>query len=273
MSTEADAPIDGATTEVNEPINLDASTEAEKETETKPEGAAEPNKADEQPTDEDSGDDDEKPRKRPSRTDRLKDRIRELSDQLAFERSRKGSPAGEVTKAPQEVDFNGDYQAYERAQRAFETEQAVRRVLDESATNNRAAREQELRNAQVTLYRERVTEAKSAISDFEQVVNSASGIDVRDEVADLIRESEKGPYLAYHLAKNPDQLRGLNAMTPVQAARELGRLEARLSAPPPKKQTSAPAPISTVNGGAAQRPDLAKMSMDEYVAYRKKQGA
>lgn len=272
MTTETDAPVDGATTEILDTNTPAVAVEPGKETETAPEGEAEPVKATE-PTDEDSETDDDKPRKRPSRTDRLKERIRELSEALEVERGRKGSSSSELPKAPQEADFNGDYQAYERAQRAFETEQAVRRVLGESDAEKRAVREQELRTAQAKLYAERAVEAKSDIPDFDQVLNAVRGEDVRADVADFIRESEKGPFLAYHLAKNPGQIRALNGLSPTQAARELARIEARLSIPTPKKQTSAPAPMKPVAGGAAPSADISKMSMEEYAAYRKKQGA
>jgi hypothetical protein len=273
MSTEPNAtPAESAATEGNEPANLDTVVETVEATETAPEGDPEPEKV-EAPDDEDSEQGDDKPRKR-SRTDRLKDRIRDLEAQVhASERLRDGASKPEAGKPPQETDFNGDYAAFERATRQFEVEQAFRRVRDEDNQRSMQERATELQREKASLYRERAVEAKSSIPDFEKVLESARGAQVRDDIADFIQESEKGPHLAYHLAKHPDQLRDLNGKPPAAALRELARIEARLSTPAPKKQTSAPAPVRTVTGGAAASPDLSKMSMDEYAAYRKKQGA
>lgn len=272
MSTEPNAtPAEGAATEGTEPVNLDAVEETVEATEPAPAGDAEPEKAD-APDDEDSEQDDDKPRKR-SRTARLKDRIRDLEAQVETERLRNGASKPEAGKAPQETDFNGDYAAYERATRQFEVEQAIRRVRDEDTQRSMQERSAELQREKAALYRERAAEAKSSIPDFEKVLEAARGVQVRDDITDFILDSDKGPTLAYHLAKNPDQLRDLNGKTPTAALRELARIEARLSTPAPKRQTSAPAPISAISGGAAARPDISKMSMDEYAAYRRKNGA
>ena len=92
-------------------------------------------------------------------------------------------------------------------------------------------------------------------------------------------ESDRGPELAYHFAKNPDVLVNLNGMSPTQAAREIGKLEATLptvKAPvvPSKKLSTTPAPANAnVTQGRATQPSLASASMDEYMAQRKSQGA
>jgi hypothetical protein len=92
-------------------------------------------------------------------------------------------------------------------------------------------------------------------------------------------ESDRGAELTYHFAKNPSVLERLNGMTPTQAAREIGKLEATLPkyerpAPPSKKLSTAPAPAGTLGSqGRATTPSLASASMDEYMAQRKQQGA
>ena len=60
-------------------------------------------------------------------------------------------------------------------------------------------------------------------------------------------QSEEGPDVLYHLAKNPAQLAQIMQMTQLNALRELTRIEERLSkAPPLKSQTKAPEPIKPV---------------------------
>jgi hypothetical protein len=78
--------------------------------------------------------------------------------------------------------------------------------------------------------------------------------------------------LQYHLAKNPDKARELNQMNGRELAREVGRLEARVHLPTPKKATEAAAPPSQVKGKAAPPASLRDADMETYVALRKKQG-
>lgn len=259
-------PADGAATEANDqPVNLDEVKAPDAEP-AKADDSREPAEGGEPP---DDTQDDDRPRRR-SRTDRLKDRIRDLEAELTVARGRNGSEERKA-KAPQESDFGTDFAAYERAQRAYEVEEAVRRVRDEDTRAATHARELEIRRHQGEIFNERLSEASKSVPDLKQTLEAARGMEIRDEVADFIRESEVGPMLAYHLAKNPTQTREINAMNPVAAMRELARIETRLSPPNPKKQTSAPAPIAPVNSGASSSPDLSKMSMEEYAAHRRKQ--
>ena len=93
---------------------------------------------------------------------------------------------------------------------------------------------------------------------------------------DIIKDSDNPPELIYFLGKNPDELEKLGDMSPAQATRYIGRLEARLTTEQPattKKVTSAPKPIDPLGTGktAAGSKDPEKMSMEEYAAYRKAQ--
>ncbi len=92
-------------------------------------------------------------------------------------------------------------------------------------------------------------------------------------------DSEKGPELVYHLAKNPAEAERLNAMSVRQMDREIGRLETTLGAkappaPPAARTTNAPPPVKP--GSPASSPantDPSKMTQPEYEAWRKGQGA
>jgi hypothetical protein len=55
----------------------------------------------------------------------------------------------------------------------------------------------------------------------------------------------------------------------VEAARELGRIEARLSLPKPRTQTDAPEPITPVRGKASASLVADNLSMERYIAERK----
>ena len=67
-------------------------------------------------------------------------------------------------------------------------------------------------------------------------------------MAEAIRESDFGPDIAYYLGTNPSESNRIARLTPLSQAKEIGRIEAKLQAEPPKavKTTSAPAPIKPV---------------------------
>lgn len=75
------------------------------------------------------------------------------------------------------------------------------------------------------------------------------------DMATAIKESDVGPDLAYHLASNPDEAQRIASLTPHSQIRELGKLEAKLSAPTtpqPKLVSSAPDPIPSVRGSGGR---------------------
>jgi len=92
-------------------------------------------------------------------------------------------------------------------------------------------------------------------------------------VANVI--AEMGADVAYHIARNPEVEARLRS-SPVPAALiELGAIRASLQAAktaPPVQPTSAPPPPPrAVRGGGSASPDLDKMSVEQYAAYRNQQ--
>lgn len=184
----------------------------------------------------------------------------------------KAQPSADQTAAPQKPmpEQFADYGAYVEALASFKAEEKVTQALSRhdaanAEKHNAANRESE--------WQKRQSEARTAIPDYEQVI-AASDATLAKHVAESIMDSDKGPALAYHLAKNPALLERLNAMPVRQADREIGRLEAALAVAPQAKTTTAPRPASTsANAGRSTAPALANASMEEYIAQRSKQGA
>lgn len=93
----------------------------------------------------------------------------------------------------------------------------------------------------------------------------------------LVMEAENPTEIAYYLGKNPVELDKISEMTPSQAARYIGRIEASLAEKPseqPKKASSAPKPISALSGAknSSVITDLSQAkTMAEYNALREKQ--
>ena len=103
-------------------------------------------------------------------------------------------------------------------------------------------------------YHDREEEARSKYDDFEQVAYNPK-LPVTNVMAETIQSSEIGPELAYYLGSNPKEAERISRMTPLGQAKEIGKIEAKLSADPPvKRTTSAPAPISPVTARTSGSP-------------------
>lgn len=254
------------TVDVFEPESLDPKKPEDSETPAEPKAAEEG----------DEPADGEKPAKIPgSRREKIKNGIlqRENAELLrrVEEAERRSKPAAESAsddKEPQEADFNGDYFAYERAKTAFDVRKVVREEHQRIEDGKRSTEQSEAWRDHVIAHEERVEEAKEVITDFDQVLASAKDIKISPEVGKELLLSEKSALLTYYLAKNPDKALALNGMTGRELAREIGRLEGSVRMPAAKKQTTTPAPLTTVRGGSAPSFDPSSSSMEEYVAKR-----
>lgn len=224
------------------------------------------------------------------RIDELTRKVRENEREALYWKARAeaaAAPPKEPPKKPTPDQFD-DYGAYVEALTDFKADEKANAVAD---AREKAAADKSQAQARVTTWNERVIEARKTIPDYDTVV-AASNVPVSDVVMDELRDSELGPQLAYHLDKNPDVAEKLNTMSPRQAAREIGRLEAKLLStasaspepqvdapqapepPAPKvKTTNAPPPVKPVGQGRSTSVDLAKASMDDYVKTRTAQGA
>jgi hypothetical protein len=103
-------------------------------------------------------------------------------------------------------------------------------------------------------YQEREEAARDKYDDFEQVAYNPK-LPITNVMAETIQSSEIGPELAYYLGTNPKDAERISRMTPLAQAKEIGKIEAKLSDNPPvKKTTSAPAPISPVTARSSGAP-------------------
>ncbi len=86
----------------------------------------------------------------------------------------------------------------------------------------------------------------------------------------ILSDSDHVVEFAYYFGDRPEEARRLLNMSPVAAAREIGRLEASFKMPKPKTQTSAPGPTVPLKGSGAstthKKPE--DMTMAEYKEWR-----
>lgn len=141
----------------------------------------------------------------------------------------------------------------------------------------KAEREQERQQAKVQTFRQRETDFQSKTPDYRDKVYG--NVPISQTMAEIIAESPDGPAVAYELASNLELAGQIYDLSPLQAAREMGRIEARLAqakvAPAPKPVlTNAPPPPPTIEAvEPAVVRDLGdpKISDSEFAKIRKRQ--
>lgn len=259
MTEGTDTPTDGlaaeapAESKTSQPVAAEEATpviETEKDTaETdKPEG--------DKPAGEDESDV-EKPKRR-SGYERMKRRALMAEAELANARL-KSLDAPETKsddKAPREEDFGGDWGKFVAATAAYEASKAVKETLRADKQETLKDRASGIQREVMADFEERAEAYKATAKDFDEVVGKfvQGGGKFADHVRDLVVDSDKGPELAYFLAKNPSKAIELNTMSPLRAAREIGALETTLSRPPTKATRATP-PVSAPKGGTAPPQD------------------
>ena len=98
----------------------------------------------------------------------------------------------------------------------------------------------------IEVYHDREEEARNKYDDFEQVAYNPK-LPITNEMAQTIQSSEVGPDMAYYLGSNPKEAERISRLSPLQQAKELGKIEAKLAeSPVVKKTSSAPAPIAPI---------------------------
>jgi hypothetical protein len=138
----------------------------------------------------------------------------------------------------------------------FESPEAYAEALayqraEELITKREAAKQQ---SQILESYQEREDAIRDKYDDFEQVAYNPK-LPITDVMAQTIQSSDIGPELAYYLGSNPKDAERISRMPPFAQAKEIGKIEAKLSDNPPvKKTTSAPAPISPVTARSSGAP-------------------
>jgi hypothetical protein len=186
-----------------------------------------------------------------------------LEKQLAEVRQPK-APEG----APKLEDFDYDPEKYAAAKADFAKSQAQK----EFETKQREQVNKQAQAKLLTEWEEKVSRAEDKYDDFAEVVGD---LQPTNPLISAIMEAENGEDIAYHLAKHPKEAQRIANLSPFSAAREIGKLEAKLASKPEKPQTpsKAPAPITPLSGAAPVRTDVPNENDDtaDWIRKRSKQ--
>lgn len=196
----------------------------------------------------------------------LEGAVRQLLGRVDGDRTEPARQAPRTAEAPKQEEFQ-NFDDYLVARAKFEAKQEI--LAEQRAQAERQERAQRQQHAEQVRqsFQERAAAARERYQDFDEVAFDAS-VPVSEEMTVVIAESEHGPDIAYYLGSHPDEARRIASLSPLAQARELGRIEAKVSQAPVKKTTSAPPPAKILKGKGSPERDPSKMSIEEYRAWR-----
>lgn len=184
-------------------------------------------------------------------------------------------PDADVFDDPKE--FTKAYAAWSRR----ETEKAIKRATEQAQTEAKStaekamasAREQERLKSLNDQFAVKSHQFAEKNADYMTTISNPALTFMNGDFLEALKASEKGPELAYHIAKSPQLVARLAGKSVPQRLAELGRIEAELSRPaPPPKVTTAPAPPTPIGGSSAGgEPDPSKMPVKDWMEWRSKQ--
>ena len=171
-----------------------------------------------------------------------------LEARLAVLERQPAPQAPKVDEEPQPSQFNDAFE-YAKALAEYTADQRIGEMRRQDAEEKQAQERQKV----IETWASKVQAAKASMPDFDDIVAS-SDVVVNDDIRDAILESDVGPQILYHLAENDDVAKRIAGLTPKQALREIGKLEARFEVketkpePTPITRSKAPAPINPLRG-------------------------
>jgi hypothetical protein len=169
-------------------------------------------------------------------------------------------------KYDDEAEYTADLAAYKVREQFLAAQSKAHETNTTTVRNDSTAKRMEL-------FKERAMALADRYPDIEAKVFNDTTLPMSATMAETIMDSEKGPEIAYHLSANRELAQRIKSMSPLQAAMELGRIEANLSLPKPRTQTQAPPPPTTLSGTArSPNKNPENMSQAEYVKWRSNGG-
>ena len=171
-----------------------------------------------------------------------------------------------VRGEPRETDFD-NYNDYVQALTNWKVREAAQTWQRQQEMQRRQVEQLEKTRA----VDEKMRAGQAKFTDFMEVATNPAA-PISPAMVEAAAAGDAFADVVYHLGKNPAEAARIASLPPIVQAREIGRLEARLAAPPPNRVTNAPPPPTPVKTGAGTGDkDPEKMSFAEYEAWRKKQ--
>lgn len=154
-------------------------------------------------------------------------------------------------------------------------EWSAARTIEERTKKSAKKEEADTRSETEIRFQAQIETAKSEIEDFEKVVFDPK-LPISQDMMSVLKESDRGAEVLYYLGQHPEEAGRIYPLSPIGAAKELGRIEERLekkpAVPAPKKKviSEAPEPINPVEDSGHVDKEPHEMSNAEYRRWRLK---
>ena len=148
-------------------------------------------------------------------------------------------------------DQYGTYEEFIEARAEWRGGKAAERALMKAIERDQEDRSKETQAKQAKEWSGRIDSARNEIDDFDDVC-AESEAPVTSHMSGAIMESDRGPHIAYYLAKNPEEAERISKLSPSRQVAAIVNLEEKV-AKPVKTPSKAPAPINPV--GRTSGPD------------------
>lgn len=155
-----------------------------------------------------------------------------------------------------------------------EWKQAIEKHAGERALKEHTAKQQSETQKQMQArlmegWEEKAARADSKYEDFEEVVGD---IKPNSPWAAAMMEAENAEDIAYYLGKNLKEAQRIASLPPVSQIREIGKLEAKFLAEPPKPKTAskAPAPVAALSGTSIVASDAPAVTDNDKTWFEKR---
>ena len=216
---------------------------------------------------------------------RLEEVRKKAEDDAAYWRRQKAEARAEYFKGRQETpplaakmddlgigpepkpDAFDDYQKYNDAKIQYEIRKA-KISWDHEEVRKKADSE---RQRKIDDLRQKMSEGYKEYNDFEEVA-LVQDVPITQMVAEILAECEAPHRVAYYLGKNRTEAIRISRLSPIQAAREIAKIEVEIakaiSQPPVvPKIPGAPPPIKPVGSSHTITKSPDKMTQKEYEAW------
>lgn len=192
----------------------------------------------------------ETPEEKPAKTFSQEELDAMVGKRLARERRKWEREQSLKAKEAPKVDAPAELPSRDADPEAY-AEALAERKAEELLARREAEREQ---REILSQYHDREESARERYDDFEQVAYNPN-LPITGVMAQTIQASDLGPDLAYYLGTNPREAERISRLSPYLQAKEIGKIEVKLTDNPPvKKTTSAPPPIKPVTAKSVGAP-------------------
>lgn len=279
-----------------------ASSEVEDETAEESETSEESTEGDGATDADEDSDEESEQKEKPKKKNGFKKRIDKLTGKLTAKeqeveywraKAMNGSQAPENKVVSKEVVSEGkpkkeDFESVEEYYEAL-TDWKVDQKANAWEAKQRESQVKTQHQSKMQVHQAKMAEFAKSHKDFDQSLKDHmeehGNFVVAPSMESLILESEVGPEIVYEFVKNREELDRLNNLPPLAAARELGKIEARLSkktsgSEPKEEKKPKPAPLKPLGAntsGSGKKsiydPDISQKEYDRLRAEQLKKRA